>query len=470
MSNVLKVSTPVSGYENTSRTNPISTNDPNINNVTNINKVTRPDSKSANADYQQNNFVQYQNSNYEGFLKILKEMPSTTELMADLMFVKMGNLVSSGLGENFAQEISEFLEMMKFSKEELQGFFKNQAGEATKFGGAFFDFLRNVLSESNSSDLNARVLDLLKKYNDFTGSKHVLNNIFIDLSNLLKNMPKSYSEQLLEIVGRLDENAKPGDVTKNLEILKKEIIPYLSKYIKYTNDFGRVRDLISSLTLNIARYENGNKNGFIDAFEGLMNYNVIKDKLGNIDPEKFANVLIQKFSEESRGNEFNQKLINILERGIRGEAGYENIDVFKGILSSMLLSESVYVPLLHIMLPLNIDGNMMFSELWIDPDDEEGIHGENERKTKLLIKFDIKDVGFFDLILMHKKGKIDMQVFCPEKIIALDKGIRAGLTEILERNGFSIGSISVDKSKAPVSISEVFPKIYERKNTVNVKI
>lgn len=470
MSNIIKVSTPVSGYENSSKTNPITTNDPNINNVTNINKVTRPDSKSANTDYQQNNFVQYQNSNFEGFLKILKGMPSTTELMADLMFLRMGNLVSSGLNEDFAQEISQFLDMIKFSKEELQSYFKNQVGEATKFGGAFFDFLRNVLSESNSSDLQLRILDLLKKYNDLTANKHVLNSILIDLSNLSKSLPKSYSEQLLALVGHFDENAKPGNVEKNLEILKKEIIPYLSKYIKYTNDFGRVRDLISSLTLNIARYENGNKNGFVDAFEGLLNYNVIKDKIGNIDPETFANVLIQMNSEKSGGNEFNQKLINILEKGIRGEAGYENIDVFKGILSSMLLNESVYVPLLHLMLPLNIDGNMMFSELWIDPDDGEGSAEKNERKAKLLIKFDIKDVGFFDLIILHQKGKIDMQMFCPEKILALDKGIKAGLTEILERNGFAIGSISVDRSKTPISISEVFPKIYERKNTVNVKI
>ena len=470
MSNVLKVSTPVSGYENTSKTNPISTNDPNINNVTNINKVTRPDSQSTNTDYQQNNFVQYQNSNYEGFLKILKEMPSTTELMVDLMFVKLGNLVNSGLNENFAQEISQFLEMMKFSQEGLQGYLKSQAGEATKFGGAFFDILRGILAESNSTDLNSRILDLIKKYNDFTANKHVLNNIIIDLSNLSKSLPKSYLEQLQEIIGRLDQSAKHGDVAKNLELLKKEIIPYLSKYIKYTNDFGRVRDLISSLTLNIARYENGNKNGFIDAFQGLLHYNVIKGKLGNIDPQTFADVIIQMNADESGVNEFNQRLINILDRGIRGEAGYENIDIFKGVLSSMLLNESVYVPLLHVMLPLNIDGNMMFSEVWIDPDDEGGRNEENERQTKLLIKFDIKDVGFFDLIVLYKKGKIDMQLFCPEKILALDKGIRAGLTEIMERNGFSIGSIAVDKSKMPISISEVFPKIYERKNTVNVKI
>ncbi|KXL52071.1 hypothetical protein CLNEO_25870 [Anaerotignum neopropionicum] len=470
MSNIIKVSTPVSGYENSSRTNPITTNDPNINNITNVSKVTRPDSKSSNTDYQQNNFVQYQNSNYEGFLKVLKDAPFTTELMGDLMFVKLGNLVNSGINENFAQEISRFLELIKLSPEELQGFLKNQVGGATKFGGAFFDFLRNVLAESNSGELNSKILDLLKKYNDFSASNHIVKNILIDLSNLSKSLPKSYSEQLLELTKQLDENAKPGDTTNNLEILKKEIIPFLSKYTRYTNDFGRVRDLISSLTQNISRYENANKNGFIDAFDEIMHYNVIKDKLGNIDSETFADVLMQLHGEKLRGDESNQRLINILERGIRGEAGYENIDGFKGILTSMLLNESVYMPLLHVMLPLDVNGNMMFSELWIDPDDEEGKNGEVEKKTKLLIKFDIKDVGFFDLIILHNKGKIDMQLFCPEKILSADKGIKAGLGEIMERNGLAVNSISIDKRNIPVSISEVFPKICERKNTVNVKI
>lgn len=470
MSNIIKVTTPVSGYDNSSKTNPINTTDPNLNNITNLDKVTRPDSKSSNANYQQENFVQYQNSNYEGFLKILKGTPSATELMGELLFMKMGNMVNSGINENFAEEISKFLEMIKLPSEELQGYLKNQVGEATKFGGAFFDFLRRTLSESNSSELNYKILDLLKKYNDFTAGNHILKSILTNLSNLSKSIPKSYAQQLMEITSHLDQNATPGDVAKNLEILKKEMIPFLSKYISNTNDFGKARDFISSLTQNIARYENANKNGFIDAFEEILHYNVIKDKLGNIDSNTFADVLTQLHSQKAENNEFNQKFISILEKGMKGEAGYENVEMFKSILTSMILNESVYVPLLHLSLPLNIDGNMMFSELWIDPDDEEGKKEETDRKAKLLIKFDIKDVGFFDLILLHNKGKIDMQLFCPEKVLAADKGIRAGLTEILERNGFAISSISVDKSKVPISISEVFPKIYERKNTVNVKI
>ncbi|MCI1959753.1 MAG: hypothetical protein LKJ25_09065 [Clostridia bacterium] len=476
MSDNLKVTTPLSGYENSTKTNPISVNDTNISNITNIDKVTRQDGRTDGSDVKEENFMLYQNSNFDGFLKILKKMPSTTELLADLMFTKLGNLVTSGINENFAQEISNFLDMIKLSQNDLKTFIEGQAEVNTKFGGIFFDLLRNILSESSSSSLNLSVLEMLKKYNDFTSSNHILKSILADISNINKNMPARFSKNLMELVSHLDQNAELGDVSKNVDVLKKEIMPFLSEYIKNTNDFGTVRNLISYLTLNIARYENADKKAFAEAFKEVMSYNDVKRKFGDVNSDKLIEALLKNSTEKLHGYEFNDKLMNIIERGIKGEAGYENIDSFKDILSSMLINESVYMPLIHIMLPLNVENNMMYSEIWIDPDDKSDKNGKEslkeykERKTKLLVKFDIKNVGFFDLIILHQKSKIDMQIFCPEKIIKIDKTIKSKLKEIIEKNGLTTGSISVGKSNTPVSISEVFPKIYERKNTVNVRV
>lgn len=471
MANILKVTTPLSEYGNSVKSNPISSNDPNISNVTDPNKVTRSDNKTGESEYQDNRSLLFQNSNFEGFIKILKNMSSTTELMCDLLFVQAKNMVSSGINENFAKEISQFLNMIKLSEEDLFPFLKAQAETSAKFSGVFFDVLRNALSESNSNDFSLRILDLLKKYNDFTSNKHVLNSILIDISNITKNIPAKYAGTLIELANHLNMEAEAGDVSKNAEILKKEIIPYLSKYIKSTNDFGVVRDLISSLTLNTVRYENGDVKGFTDAFEALMGYNAIKKKFGDLDINTLVNYLRQQDNEKSQSNELNFKLLSILEKGVKGEAGYENVEVFKSILTSMILNESVYMPFLHIMLPMNIDNRMMFSEIWVDPDDEKKQgRSYEDRISKFLIKFDIQDVGFFDLIILHQKGKVDMQIFCPEKIIKIDKTIKSGLKGILEKNGLAVNTISVEKSSSPISISDVFPKIYERKNTVNVRV
>ncbi|MEG0689546.1 MAG: hypothetical protein RR466_12765, partial [Hungatella sp.] len=60
-----------------------------------------------------------------------------------------------------------------------------------------------------------------------------------------------------------------------------------------------------------------------------------------------------------------EKLMSLMRSGLEGEGGYESKAVFQNVLNAMLLNESVYMPLLHIMLPVNLDGNIMFSELWV---------------------------------------------------------------------------------------------------------
>lgn len=471
MSDVLKVSTPLSGYENTTKGNPISTTDTNIKNVNDVNKVTRTDAQSSNADYGENQLLLPHNSNFDGFIKALKSNLSTTNLMADLIFTQMENLVTSGINEHFAAEVSQFLEMIKMSEEEMNIFLKNQMQSSAKFQGPFFGMLRKALTETNSPSLVSRILDFTKKYNDFTSNGHVLNEIFSNINNIAQYMPASYSQKLLSLMEKLNFNAQDANLSSNMAALKKDVIPFLSEYIKMTNDFGKVRDLITTLTLNIARYENGSKEGFFDAFKELLGYNTIKEKFGNGDADRLLNILMESEGKKVSTNPLDEKLISILQKGIGGAAGYENIDNFKNIITAILLNESVYMPLLHVMLPVNINGNMMFSEIWVDPDDpSDGGSKGDEKKEKLLIKFDIKDVGFFDLVILHNNGNIDLQIYCPEKLMEMDKTIQKGITGIIEQNGMSVKSLSVNKGKKPITISEVFPKIFERKNAINVRI
>ena len=73
MSDILKVSVPTSGYENNTRTNPITVNDTNIQNIVDPSKVMRPDGQSGNAEQQLS--LNYE-SNFESFLAALKKRPN----------------------------------------------------------------------------------------------------------------------------------------------------------------------------------------------------------------------------------------------------------------------------------------------------------------------------------------------------------------------------------------------------------
>ncbi|MEG0090921.1 MAG: hypothetical protein RSA20_03805, partial [Oscillospiraceae bacterium] len=152
-----------------------------------------------------------------------------------------------------------------------------------------------------------------------------------------------------------------------------------------------------------------------------------------------------------------------------------NKEFFQDILKSVLLNKSVYMPLQHVIIPANINGTMFFSEMWVDPDaNDNAKEGGTEPAAKLLIKFDIQSVGFFEMVILcqkeNQKDRIDMLFFCPQSFAAKSAEIKKALTAIMQKNGLNCGSITVEKSQKPLGVSDVFPKIYERKDTINVKV
>ena len=169
------------------------------------------------------------------------------------------------------------------------------------------------------------------------------------------------------------------------------------------------------------------------------------------------------------------QLAELVKRGVSGEAGVENKAVFKGVLQSLLLNESVYMPILHMTLPLNIAGNMMFSEIWIDPDAEGDGTPESlkERFVRGLIKFDIQDRGFFDLFFLYSTeagGTVRLQVNYPKSMAQDEDTILQGIRSILAKNNLKDEEIVLAAGGESIPISEAFPKIYERKNSVNVSV
>lgn len=483
MADILKVTTPTTGYENSTRTNPITANDVNIQNVIDPSKVTRPDGQSGYTENPENQLSLNYESNFDKFIQLLKGTPLLMDTFTQLMFTGMGTVVNSGISENFAEEIAQFMDMLKMSEGELLSFLKNQSSSAVRFKGAFFHFLYQTLQETNSVDLKTNILDFLKKYNDMASGNHVLNSIIQNLKTIVKYIPVSYRGSLQEMIEKLEYREGDGKnysnqgnaLIKNSAILKNEIIPFLSNYIGRTHDLGKVRDLITFLTLNIARYENGSFENVFSSFESLLLFQGIKDKIGSINPEQIEAILKNtEFEKAANQNALMDKLTSIIEKGMNSQNGREAKSVFENIVNSILINESVYMPLLHMIIPADVNGNLLFSELWIDPDHEndkeEKKQPEDGRCVKLLIKFDIKEVGFFDLILVSQNGVVDMQLYYPQKLAPMEKVIKTGMNTIIEKNGLSFRSFSIEKCIKPKTISEVFPKIYERKNAVNVKI
>lgn len=89
---------------------------------------------------------------------------------------------------------------------------------------------------------------------------------------------------------------------------------------------------------------------------------------------------------------------------------------------------------------------------------------------KLLLKFDMKDVGFFDVLLYYENGKMDMRLQYPENLAEHEKEIREDIRKIMKKNKIELEYLAVEKGKDSIPVSAAFPKIFERRNTVNVTI
>ena len=99
MSNILKISTPISGYENNvSKQDPQMKNDVGIKNPVNPDKVVRADSR---AEYGNERGVQQglsYESNFGNFVRTLANIPRASEIMSKMLFSGMRNVIEAGIG------------------------------------------------------------------------------------------------------------------------------------------------------------------------------------------------------------------------------------------------------------------------------------------------------------------------------------------------------------------------------------
>lgn len=471
MADLLRVTTPLTGQDSANKIRPTGQETPtnsNIQNIVNPNKITRGDQRGLYEDSETNKFTPNLKSNFDTFMNRLNAAPGMQSEMVKLFLTRYGSIVNSGMSDGIAEEMAQFLELMKVDDSQLLDLLKNMQGSAVKFTGGFFDILRDLMgSRGVSNDAKNIILDFLKKYDSITANDHNLKNIMSNLNNIADRMMKSSADQLRGMIALLDTTAGKGNVDGNLATLRETIIPFLANYISRTKDFGSVRDNISLFILNFARYELGSKEAFSGALNNLLGLPEVAKRVNNKMIAELVDGIFTK-ANLNRATALQDQLVSVLTRGLDGEAGYQNLAVFQNILQSALLNESVYMPLLHMMLPVDYFGQQMFSEIWVDPDDRSGGLGENA--IKLLLKFDIKDKGFFELIMLVDRGKVDLQLFYPDKFDTFKNQIKDGIFTIIERNDMRVRSYASDICVRPVSISEVFPKIYEGRNMVNVTV
>lgn len=472
MPNITSVTNPVPGQEGNTYRSPITPNDTQIQNIPDPTRVGRADARSDRQDTANMDVGRRYDSYFQTFLQALRSSGSITETAARFLIAHSGTLVLSGLSQGIAQELSQFMQMLSVGPEELLALLQNQMSSGARFSGKLFDALRDVLQHNPSAGLKTDILQFLKRFNDFSSTSHIERNLQRTIRQMTWFMPSRFSSTLEGHATQLDQLLAKGDRGGVLQLMQGTVLPFLSDYVSQMHDRGIARSLLSMLILDIARYENGNPQSMLQSFYQLLGYSSMKEHFGQMDSKQLIRLLQESAASiNNNNNPIADHLSQMSAAALRSEGNADLRQTFQALVDSILVNQSVYMPLAHAMLPVEMDGRMMFSELWVDPNAEnENGSFSQEKSMRMLLKFDIQELGMFDLVLTYHDGTVDASLHCPPHLEKFTEQFEQKMAALAEQDGLKAATMRAAPMARPLAISEVFPKIFERKDSINVAI
>lgn len=479
MADLLGATNRVAGYESMQNNRtpiPTAKPDPRVQNVVDPSRVARPDAKTERQgadDALQSRALRY-DSNFQAFLGQLRQAPDLAQMLSRVMVLLRSSVATPGLAPGIAQEMASLLGMLRMDRETLLGFLTNQLQGESRFGGPLFDLLRQAYQKMPDEGARGAILRFAQKYMDYSSLPHITENLQRNLRQIEDYLPKSWRGNLAQLAAQLENSLAAGSRESALKLLQGQILPYLGSYVERSHNTGTIRTLIGMLALDIARFENASQQGMLAAFRQLGGYGDVLGSLNQLDDAALLRLMAETpFQKAAQQDAFALQLAAAARRALRGELGVDAREGFQEIIRSILINESVYMPLNHIMLPLEWEGNLLYSELWVDPDaakDDRRRGGGGEQQLQFLFKMDIQSLGALEMVLSADQDQgVALRVLGPEAVGEHAAFITRDLETILTDHGLTSRGIQVAQLKTPLTLTEVFPRLFDGKGGVDVR-
>ena len=408
-------------------------------------------------------------SNFTNFVQRMHEGMALPKELAQLLFSEGMSLQTFGDEELKSLLNQLFTEMEMTDPKDLMQFLSSQSQAQVKFSGELFDGIRNILNQKISLPFKETILNFVKGYNSYASGEHLLAQLDALGDDIESLILPSVREQFTELMSHLDLKAAPGETQKNAQVLNEEIIPFISKYISKTHNYGPVRTAGILFSLYAVKYENGDKSILEKLFAKLSKHGDFRMLFDGEPEEAFKKALNNLKPQDPQSTNFPELFSKLLQKGTDGSTGSESVDRYYQVLNHLLMNESVYMPLLHLLVPFRYQGKNVLSEMWVDPDADRK-NPDDIKKQKLFIKFNIQNVGAFELISLVNNGSVNMQVFVPPSLEVKPETISRSLQDILRNNGFRVTSMDIAPKVRDIRVDEVFPEIREKEIGVNVAV
>lgn len=250
-------------------------------------------------------------------------------------------------------------------------------------------------------------------------------------------------------------------VKEGTALLKKMLAPLVSDNMKgglntLIRDFEKTRDLnslIDRLSVIVNRAENLDKK--IVLAQGI---NLVLTELAQAQG-------IQYRPPTTMENMLDFLIKNINDPSLKSLSDMTRPDMIQGLLSA----PGVFTPLLHFLVPMNMGGMKAFGELWADPDaDRDPETGESD--NHLFLCFEIEDAGYFELEVYARGKSVNAALMCPAGTERSYLPIREMLPDLAAACGYRAEKIMIQPLKRKRDLTNIFPKLNERRSGLNVRI
>lgn len=259
----------------------------------------------------------------------------------------------------------------------------------------------------------------------------------------------------------------------------------LSEMLSGVNEKGGTATLRNILSEFLPDNMKGGLNTLLRSFEHTKDLNslidrlsVIVNRIDNMDNKitlaQSINLVLTEMAQASgvdyrppttMENMLDFLIKNINDPSLKSLSAMGRPEMLQGLLSA----PGVFTPLLHFLVPINMDDTKAFGELWADPDagtDPET--GESDRH--LFLCFDIEDAGYFELEIYARGKSVNVALMCPEGTQRKYLPLKETIPILASACGYNAEKMIVEPLKRRRDLTNVFPKLNERRSGLNVSV
>lgn len=311
------------------------------------------------------------------------------------------------------------------------------------------------MSPTQLEKLSEELSKLSEELNALSKTENVSENISSTSANAAENTAKSAE------IPENTENPQVAagiDIKQGVSMLRKIIAPLVPDNMK-----GAVNTLLRSFE------SEKNLNTLIDRLSVIVN------RMDNLDAKiTVAQSINQVLSQMALAEGINyrppttmENMLDFLVKNINDPSLKSLSAMNRGeMLQGLLTSPGVFSPLLHFLVPMNMDGTKAFGELWADPDAGGGKDGESDKH--LFLCFEIEEAGYFEMELYAKGRSINVSLLCPAGSERQYMPLKEFIPQIAAVNGYNAEKMIISPLRKKRDLNRVFPKLNDRKTALNV--